>query len=223
MVKIVPSILTSDPKELFELLGRCEGVVDRVSIDVVDGKFAQNKTITPDILSDFETNLKIDYQLMVDEPINWVEACVRGGADRIIGHIEKMSDQTAFVGKVQEVGAKVGLALDLPTPISEIDPVILNNLDIVLVMSTHAGFVGQDFDTKALDKIDALSEVRARDDTPFVIHDDGGVTLEAIYNVHRVGADEVSIGKRIFNEDLTSAIDKYQKMAHNLDLKNEGK
>lgn len=217
MVKIIPSIPTLDPKELMELLKRCEGVCDRVSIDIVDGKFAKNKTVEPDILSNFETDLKIDYQLMVVEPINWVEACIRGQADRIIGHIEYMSDQLAFVEKVQEVGVKVGLALDVDTPVTKIDPVIINNLDVVLVMSVPAeGFGGKKFDERAIQKIKELDEIRSRDSSPFVIHDDGGVTLEKIYNVHRLGVEEVSIGKRIFEGDLKTEIDKYQKAAHEL-------
>ncbi len=219
MVNVIPSILTADPKELFDLLGQSEGVVERVSLDIIDGKFANNKTVEPDILSNLETNLKIDYQLMTEEPINWVEACVRGQADRIIGHVEKMTDQLAFIGKVQEVGVKVGLALDLATPVAKIDPVVLNNLDVVLVMSVPAGFTGQEFDKRALAKIAQLDEIRARDDTPFLIHDDGGVTLDKIYNVHKVGADEVSIGKRIFESNLQGAIANYQEMAHNLKLK----
>lgn len=216
MVKIIPSIPTSDPKELMELLKRCEGICERVSIDIVDGRFAKNKTIEPDILNNFETDLKIDYQLMVVEPINWVEACIRGQADRIIGHIEHMSDQAAFVSKVQEVGVKVGLALDLDTPVSKIDPAIINSLDVVLVMSVPAGFGGQKFDERALQKIKELDEIRSRDSSPFIIHDDGGVTLEKIYNVHRLGVEEVSIGKRIFDGDLKAEMDKYQKAAHNI-------
>lgn len=219
MVKIIPSIPTSDPKELFTLLKMSEGVCERVSIDIVDGKFADNKTVEPDILNNFETDLKIDYQLMVIEPINWVEACIRGQADRIIGHIEHMSDQLAFIEKVQEVGARVGLALDLETPVSKIDPVIINNLDVVLVMSVPAGFGGQKFDPRALEKIKELDDIRSRDSSPFVIHDDGGVTLEKIYNVHRIGVDEVSIGKRIFEGDLRQEIEKYQKAAHQIKIK----
>jgi len=214
MIEIIPSILTNDPEELRELLDRCEGVVDRVSIDIIDGKFANNKTIEPDILFDVDTNLKIDFQLMVIEPIKWVEKCVRGQADRIIGHIEHMQSQLDFVGKVQEVGAGVGLALDLPTPVSDFDTTILTNLDVVLVMSVPAGFGGETFDKKVLTKINELDEIRARDNSPYKIQDDGGVTLEKIDDVHFTGADEVSIGRRLFNGDLESNIKKFQEAAH---------
>ncbi len=73
MVEIIPSILTNDPEEAKELVARCEDVVERVSIDIIDGKFAKNKTIDPSAIADIDTTLKIDYQLMVYEPINWIE------------------------------------------------------------------------------------------------------------------------------------------------------
>lgn len=216
MVQIIPSILTNDPNEARELIARCEGIVDRVSVDIIDGKFAANKTIEPDMFFDIDTTLKLDFQLMVEEPINWVEKCVRGGGDRIIGHVEKMSDQIAFVSKVQEVGAQVGLALDLPTPISAIEPTILTNLDAVLVMSVPAGFGGQEFDKSVLTKIVELDEIRSRDNTPFRIQDDGGVVLSEIDDAHFAGADEVSIGRRLFEGDLADNIKKFQEAAHRL-------
>src|SRR3990172_6389776 len=160
MIEMIPSILTSDPEEARELIARCEGLVDRISIDIIDGKYASNKTIDPSVFEKIDTSLLLDFQLMVDEPVNWVERCVRGQADRIIGHVEKMSDQIEFVGKVQESGLYVGLALDLDTPVSEIDPVILTNLDVILVMSVKAGFGGQKFDRRALQKIKELDEIR---------------------------------------------------------------
>ncbi len=219
MIKIIPSILTNNPEEAREMLSRCEGVVERVSIDIIDGKFAENKTIDPSVFTDIDTNLKLDFHLMVVEPVNWIERCVRAGADRIIGQIEQMEDQVEFVGKVQETGLYIGLGVDLTTPIENLDATILTSLDVVLVMSVAAGFGGQEFDSEALDKIKKLDEIRARDDTPFEIQDDGGVTLETVYNVHKIGADEVSIGRRIFEGNLAKNLEKFQMAAHNIKLK----
>lgn len=216
MLEIIPSILTNDPKELENLLGMCEGVVERVHIDIIDGKFANNRTIDPSVLDDTDTSLLLDYHLMVQEPVNWVEKCVRAMADRVIAQIEKMSDQVEFVGKVQEVGAKVGLGIDLDTAVSKLDSVILNNLDVVLVMSVKAGFGGQPFDKKAIDKIRKLDEIRVRDDTPFRICDDGGITLESIDDAHYTGADEVAIGRGLFKGSLSENLKKYQRAAHGI-------
>ncbi|OGM11991.1 hypothetical protein A2Z22_04900 [Candidatus Woesebacteria bacterium RBG_16_34_12] len=217
MIEIIPAILTSDPQELKDLLIRCEDAsVGRVQIDIVDGVFAKNKTIDPSVILNLnlDLNLSLDFHLMVKEPINWIERCVSVGADRIIGQVEMMSNQVEFVGKVTEIGTKVGLAIDLDTPVSNLDSVILTNLDVVLVMSVSAGFGGQKFDEKALDKIKKLDEIRARDDTPFRICDDGGIVLEWIDDSRREGADEVSIGRRLFKGDLKKNVERFQKAAY---------
>jgi ribulose-phosphate 3-epimerase len=127
-----------------------------------------------------------------------------------------MESQIDFVGKVQSTGLYVGLGVDLPTTLDKFDSTILTSLDVVLVMSVAAGFGGQEFNENALKKIGKLDELRARDDTPFKIQDDGGVTLETVYNVHRVGADEVSIGRKIFQGDLANNLEKFQLAAHKL-------
>lgn len=214
MIQIIPSILTNDPKELVDKLGICEGVVSRVQIDIIDGVFVSNKTIDPSALFNLETELKLDFHLMVKEPINWVEKCVRAGADRIISQVEMMENQVDYVGKVQEVGAGVGLAVDLKTEIDNLDPVILTNLDVVLVMSVAAGFGGQEFDERALDKIERLDEIRIRDATPFRICDDGGVVFEWVDDIRREGVDEVVIGKSLFEGRLEDNIKKYRNAAY---------
>ena len=214
MIKIIPSILTNSPDEARELIEKCEGVAERAQIDIIDGKFVDNKTIDPVVFEVLETELKLDFHLMTKEPTDWVEKCVRGGADRVFGQIEMMESQIDFVGKIQEVGLSVGLAIDLGTPVTELDPVILTNLDAVLVMSVAAGFGGQAFDSRALDKIKKLDEIRVRDTTPFRICIDGGINKDNIREVVKAGADEVSIGKSLFNGELSQNIESLIKTAY---------
>lgn len=210
MFEVISSILTNNLDEARELIARCEGVIQRTSVDIIDGKFADNKTITPDQLSDVETNLKIDYHLMVIEPVNWIERCVRGQAERIIGQIEHMSDQSEFVGKVQEIGLQVGLAIDWDTSVEELDPIILTNLDVVLVMSVRAGFGGQKFRELAIDKVKKLDKIRKKDATPFRIHVDGGINFDNISKVVAAGADEVSVGRLLFKGDIVDNVKRFQ-------------
>src|SRR4030043_688320 len=99
--EIIPSILTNDPEEVLAEIQMTEGVVERVQVDVVDGIFAANKTFDIDLMQDIDTNLKLDFHLITKEPVNWVERCVRGGADRIIGQVEILLDQLILVKKVQ--------------------------------------------------------------------------------------------------------------------------
>ena len=214
MVEIIPAILTNDIREIEEKLKRAETLAQRVQIDVLDGQFVANRTVDPSFVGNIETDLTLDFHLMTKEPIDWVERAVRGGADRIIGQIEQMANQLEFVGKVSEVGLSVGLALDLDSEVSELDPTILNNLDVVLVMSVKAGFGGQKFDPKAIKKIKDLDKIRVRDDTPFKICVDGGITKENIKEVTKAVADEVAIGGRIFEGDLAQNLERFRKAAY---------
>lgn len=215
MLEIIPAILTNDPKELKEKIRAVEGLVKRIQIDIVDGVFANNRTISLDAVANIDTSLLLDIQLMTKEPADWVERAVRALADRVIGHIEMMSDQSEFIGKVTETGEKVGLAIDLPTPVSALDPVVLNNLDVVLVMSVKAGFGGQDFQEPALEKVTELLSYRVNNNCKYRICVDGGINEENIAKVRRAGADEIVIGHSLFTSaDVAQRIEELKKAAY---------
>lgn len=199
MVEVIPAILTADRQELTRLVGEARGRTKRLQVDIVDGVFADNKTVGPSAIESVDTALLIDFHLMVKEPIDWVEKCVSAGADRVIGQIEMMEDQVKFVEKVQEAGVEVGLAIDLETSVSELDSIILNELDVILVMSVPAGFGGQKFDKTAIDKIRELDQIRQQGMTHFRICVDGGVTENIFRKLETAGADEVSMGRRFFS------------------------
>lgn len=208
-MQIIPSILTGSSAEAYTLISKCEDVVDRIHIDIIDGQFANNKTVYPEMFEELQTHLMIDYHLMTKEPINWLEKCLLGQADRVIAQVERMSDQLAFVTKATELGMQVGLAIDLDTPVSAIDETILTDLDVVLVMSVKAGFGGQQFNPSVLEKVKQLAEIAKSDPTPFKICVDGGETLDTIDDTIEAGADEVSIGRRLFDGDLKTNVDKF--------------
>ena len=213
MIEIIPSILTDSPFEVAELVKKCDGVVKRVHVDIIDGVFADNKTIDPSVLNDIEHDLLIDFHLMVNEPVNWIEKCVRAGADRIIAQVEMMNSVHEYIEEVTLAGLKAGVGIDLETDVDVIERRLLTDLDVVLVMSVQAGFGGQKFSEKALGKIKDLVEIREKDETPFTICDDGGITLEIIDDVWDAGADEVSIGRRLFEGDLKTNVEKFRKAA----------
>ena len=143
---------------------------------------------------------------MVKEPINWVEKCTRVGADRIIGHIEMMTSQPEFIKKVQEVGCQVGLAINIGTPIEQIDDSILFDLDVLLLMNYPAGVGGQKFDGKVLAKIGKLNKLRSKDDTPFKIISDGGIGKNNIKSLTSIGVDEIVVGRSLYKGDLLKNI-----------------
>lgn len=175
MVSILPAILETT-KEGFEAkLKRLFGLVDLVQVDIIDGIFAEQKTVSPEDLKGINTAIKFDYQLMVDEPMDWLNRCQTPQASGVYGQIERMSDPAEFIGKAQFLGFKVGLALDLDTPVERIKEFVWD-LDGLILMSVPAGKGGQVFDEKVLKKIE---HVRAmRDDLPLVI--DGGLDLKEI-------------------------------------------
>src|SRR3989344_6552685 len=203
---IIPGILTDNPQELRDMIEKADGVVKRIHVDIIDGVYSENKTIDSSVLEDIEHNLLIDFHLMVNEPVRWVEKCVRAGGDRIIGQVEMMSSIPEFIGAVTEAGLSPGLALDLETPVDEIEKRLLTDVDVILVMSVPAGYGGQKFDERALTKITMLNKIKKNDQTPFNICDDGGITIELIDKLGHKGADEVVIGNRLFEGDLKSNI-----------------
>ena len=220
MVKIIPAILTNEMDTFEEMVGKCVGKVESVQIDFIDGEYADNKTLEPSKLklSGFE-DLKFDAHLMV-APANlesWIAEAINAGCTRIFFHIENIKNIEDFVGQVKQSGCEVGLAVDLDTKISEVEP-YLKNVDAILVMSVPAGFGGQKFSLAALEKIAWLRGKKTEEGLDFAIQDDGGVTVENIDDSHFVGADEVVIGRKLFSGDLAENLEKFQKAAHTLKM-----
>lgn len=209
-MKLIPAILTNNPQELKQLINTFELLVDRVQIDIIDNKFAPNKTIDPSVINHIDTNLMLDFHLMVDSPINWIEKCFQAGANRIIGHIEHMSDQYAYVKKCQELSVKVGLALDLNTSLQKLEPSLITNLDVILLMAVPAGFGGQVFDSGVFEKLKSLINIRKTDQTPFKICIDGGVNLEHAKKLKIFGEVEVSVGRSLLKGNVESNIKAFE-------------
>lgn len=217
MIEIIPAILTNNltdletrVAELNESVEVNNANISRIQIDVIDGEFVDNKTVDPSLLTNIDTNLSLDFHLMVKEPENWTEKCANAGADRIIGQIEMMNSQSDFIGRVQEAGLYVGLALDLNTSVDRLDPIALANVDLILLMAVKAGWGGQEFNKSVLEKIKKLDEIRVRDGIPFKICVDGGETETVIDDTHFAGADEVVVGKRLYNGSIAENVKRLQ-------------
>lgn len=211
MIKIIPAILARNMGEFEEKFNLVLGKVERVQVDIVDGVFAEARTVGPEELGDLDTVVEFDMHLMVEEPVRWIDRCVTGGASRIFGQVEKMSDFVNFVAEAQVAGLGVGLALDIETPVEIISEVIYD-LDGVLLMAVKAGASGQEFDDRVLAKIEKIREMR--DDVTIVI--DGGLNEERIKDcvaaewaeeiregeLHRNFMDmEFAVGTHLFDED----------------------
>ena len=205
---IIPAILTNDPAELEAKILKLENIVQRVHIDIIDGIFTNNKTVGLDALVSIETSLGIDIHLMTKEPIDWVDRAVEAGADRIIGQIEMMFGQQAFVSHVQELGSRAGIAIDIGTDPEEINSQVLPQLDIVLVMGVKAGLQGQEFNKIALEKIKKIKKSREEFAGSFTIYVDGGVNKENINSIIKAGAEETAIGSSLFEGDIKGNLER---------------
>jgi ribulose-phosphate 3-epimerase len=161
MINIIPAILEKSLKEFEEKLSMVWGNVSRVQVDVIDGKFAKNKTIAPEDLAQVDTVVAFDAHLMVEKPEEWIKRCVAGGIDRVFGQVEMMKDKVAFIGDVQAEGMMVGLGYDIDTPLDGLEEYI-NDLDAVLLMSVKAGEQGRKFDERVLEKIKQVRKLSKR-------------------------------------------------------------
>ena len=174
MIKIIPAVLTNDKNTALEQIRAVEGIAERVSIDIIDGRYAENKTIDPLILADFNSPLVFDYQLMVYEPINWIDKCVSSH------------------------GAKPGLGLDLNTPLEKIQTEVFGHISVLLLMSVKAGFSSQKFDESVYKKIEQAMQLRVMNNFSFSIQIDGGVDKEIAKKLDVMGVEEVSITSKVF-------------------------
>jgi ribulose-phosphate 3-epimerase len=159
MAEIVPTILTSEFSDYAEKMDSLVGITNRVQVDIIDGKFVNNQTISMESLKNIETNLQIDLHLMVKEPEGWVNRALEILPDRLIGQVEMMFDPLKFINETVEGGMGVGLALDLETPVETISDEIYHMVDLVLVLAAKAGFSGQGFNEKALAKIKEIRKI----------------------------------------------------------------
>lgn len=193
MNEIVPTILTSDIEDFSKKINSLRGICPRAQIDVIDGKFAENKTLDLAAIRDLDdlSELKVDLHLMVDEPLGWINRALELFPDRIIAHVEKMTDLWAFVNEVIESGTKVGLAIDLETPVEKISEDTYLLVDTILLMGVKAGRGGQEFNPTVLEKIKKVRKILGNLGE---IGIDGGLNEKSITFCKEAGANIFYVG-----------------------------
>ncbi|MBI4035161.1 MAG: hypothetical protein HY381_02080 [Candidatus Chisholmbacteria bacterium] len=195
-IEVIPAILTDDMGVLKKRLAQVEDLVERVQIDVVDKTFADNSTLGVESLTEVETALLLDAQLMVQEPVRYVNRCDWVGVERVFGQVEQMSDQDEFVEQVLALGLQVGLALDVHTPVEAVEE-HLGRVDAILLMAVEVGFAKQEFDEGVLKKIDQV-----RRGYPVIdICVDGGVNPETARWCIDRGANQLAVGSFLWEAD----------------------
>jgi ribulose-phosphate 3-epimerase len=203
MIKIAPSILSAD----FSRLGEDIQAVDRagadyIHVDVMDGHFVPNITIGPLVVAALRkvTDKPLDVHLMIENPDLYIAEFAKAGADIITVHQEAVPHLHRTVQLIKSLGKKAGVSLNPATPVETLD-VILDELDLVLVMSVNPGFGGQSFIPSALDKISALRQRITQRGLATELEVDGGVKIDNIREVVAAGADVLVAGSAVFNTD----------------------
>ena len=203
MIEIVPAILEKTVEELKQRVKEVEPFVKRVQIDIMDGEFVPNKTVQPEDMKDFKTDLMKEAHLMVNDNEKYVEAFLDLGFDMIIVHYESCKDIPGIIKKVKDKGKKIALAINPPTPLSAIKD-YLDDLDMVLIMTVNPGFSGQGFDSGVLPKIRELRSMKRDLD----IQVDGGIKVGTVRLAAEAGANIFASCSGIFKfEDKGKAVE----------------
>jgi len=200
MIKIAPSILSADFSRLGDEIRAIEqGGADYVHIDVMDGHFVPNITIGPLVVDAVRkvTTLPLDVHLMIENPDLYIPDFVKAGADIITVHQEAVPHLHRTVQLIRSLGKKAGVSINPATPVSSLE-VILEEVDLVLVMSVNPGFGGQGFIPACLSKIEALRREIDRRGLRVELEVDGGVKTDNIGLIAGAGADVFVAGSAVF-------------------------
>ncbi len=200
-MNIYPTILTDQHDIFQQQLDLCieSGLVHTIQVDIIDGYFVDNITVTPADLTDLDFgDLEIDFHLMTQEPLDFVREIIDYQDDlpvrSVIGQIEQMSNQELFIDEVRRYDWNVGLSLNLNTPISEIDSSQFERIHSIQLMSIDTGYQGQELHEKVYKKITDLRKLLMEKDLRLEVIIDGGVNPETIAKLQESGASSVGVG-----------------------------
>ena len=208
MVRICPSILNADRENLSSEIARISNQSDLLHLDVMDNIFVPNFTFTLEqsqkIIAD--SPIPVDSHLMIADPDGTAHLYAKAGSKSVTFHFEASRKPLETISRISQEGSRVGLALKPATAFHEIAP-LMDQLDMVLIMTVEPGFGGQSF---MVDMMDKVKQARIEIDKKFLgkiwLQVDGGISLETIAQASESGADTFVAGSAVFKSDNPGAM-----------------
>ncbi len=211
---LAPSILAADFNKLGEQIELLEQAgVKYLHIDVMDGKFVPSISFGMPVIASIRRNTKLvfDVHLMIEEPIRYLEAFKEAGADIITVHAEACTHLHRTIARIRELGMKAGISLNPASTLQGLE-YILQDLDMVLIMTVNPGFGGQTMIPGVVRKITELKKMAEDKGITLDIEVDGGITLENVTTVLEAGANVIVSGTSIFRGDIKANVAGFQKI-----------
>ena len=216
-VEISASILNADFGSLADEVRRAaDGGVDSIHLDVMDGHFVDNLTMGPVVVQAVRpaTDLPFHAHLMIDDPLASVDRFADAGSDLIVFHVEADGDPDEIIDAIERAGRRPGIALNPETPATSVLP-YLERVDMVLVMTVHPGWGGQEFIGDVLPKMRELRDEIAHRGLGVEIGVDGGVNLDTIAAAYGAGGRVLVAGNALYATDgpLAGVVDALRRAA----------
>ncbi|MGI6707016.1 MAG: ribulose-phosphate 3-epimerase [Clostridia bacterium] len=200
MIKIAPSILSADFSILADEVASLEKAgADYIHVDIMDGHFVPNITFGPGVVKALKrkTSLPLDVHLMIENPDQYIDAFVEAGADILTVHVEAATHLQRTLNTIREKGVKAGISLNPATPVEYVD-YVLDDIDMVLIMTVNPGFGGQKFIPSMIRKIQRVRDLVEGIKHTIEIEVDGGITPDNVDAVIKAGANVIVAGSAVF-------------------------
>ena len=215
MKQLAPSILSADFSRLGECVCQIEKAgADIIHVDVMDGHFVPNISFGAAVMNSLcgKTGMPFDVHLMIEDPDRYLEDFITDNTEYITVHAEACVHLHRTIQHIKSSGAKAGVAVNPATPLSAVE-CVLEDVDMILIMSVNPGFGGQKFISSVLPKIRNLDELRRENNLDFTIEIDGGINPDNVKTVTDAGVDIVVAGSSVFGAaDIEARVKEFREI-----------